>query len=554
MTQPSKTWFTDVLLLCLLIGSCFAFMLPNRPLSVPDEARYAEIPREMLVSHDFITPRINGIPYFEKPPLVYWMQAASLKTFGLNEEAARLPTALMALLGCLATYFTARKLYDRRTGIFAALILSTSLLYFTLARVVTLDMITSVLLSLALFSFILGVKMNPRYYYLTYIFSALTVLSKGLIGIIFPGSIIFIWLLLTRHWKILTQCRLFTGTLIFLAIAIPWHIMVQRHNPEFFHYYFIKQQFSRYFTNIAGRNEPLWFFTSILLLGLFPWTGLLVGTWQTLTKTSSEHIKSSNLYFLILFLFIFIFFSLSHSQLVPYILPCFPALAILMGQYCADNTKTQSSLISNSVITSLICISLIIGLTIFITPSIAINYTHANIGRWVLIGLLLTNIIILLKYNKNFMGLFIGQFIITVLFLGSLCVIIPSIYMDSVKPLVVDIKKDINKNNKNTINTVIIASYHFYYQDLPFYLNRTISIVDWQGELAFGENYISKNSPYLITDRQLWQDWNNPHKTVYLIIPNNFYANLNLKKKSYYRLAANRQNTVLTNHPGTKPE
>lgn len=307
MRHTHKTWLTDILLLCLLIGGLFSFMLGSRPLNVPDEARYSEIPREMLASHDFVTPHINGVKYFEKPPLIYWLQAASLKTFGLNEWSIRGTDALLALLGCLGTYFAARKLYDRKTGLFAAITLSTSLLYFVLARVITLDMSVSVFISFALFSFIL------RYYYWVYIFAALAVLAKGLIGIIFPGSIILLWLIYTGHWKILRECKLISGTLIFLAITLPWHILVQIKNPEFFNYYFITQQFSRYLTMSAGRYEPIWYFVPMLLLGLFPWTGFLWGAKQVFNKKRSQRFIFINCYNI--YIYFLLSFALKTSSL-----------------------------------------------------------------------------------------------------------------------------------------------------------------------------------------------------------------------------------------------
>src|SRR3990172_13095445 len=150
-----NSWLRDVVLLGALITLLFGFMLGSRPLTTPDEGRYSEIPREMLINGDFVTPRLNHIIYLEKPPLFYWIQAGSLKLLGNNLWATRIPNALIALLGCLLVYVTARQLFDRRTGILASLILATSLLYFSIAHLITLDMTVTVLLSAGLFSFLL---------------------------------------------------------------------------------------------------------------------------------------------------------------------------------------------------------------------------------------------------------------------------------------------------------------------------------------------------------------------------------------------------------------
>ena len=358
-------------------------MLGSRPLNVPDEARYSEIPREMLVSHDFVTPHINNIKYFEKPPLFYWIQAASLHTFGLNEWSARLMNALMALIGCLGTYVAGRKLYNRKTGWFAALSLSSSLLYFILARFVSPDTTVSVLICFALFSFIL------RYYYLLYIFAALAVLAKGLIGIIFPGAIIFLWLLFTKNWRILKQCKLITGTLLFLAITVPWHVLVQLKNPEFFNFYFITQQFSRYLTMSAGRYEPIWYYIPLLLLGLFPWTGFLVGTAQT-----TDRKNPIDLFLLISAVFIFVFYSVSHSKLIPYILPCVPFVALLMGKYFASENKSKLSLWCGFIIPALMCAGLAITAWIELTPEISINFSQTTFWAKLAVSILIINMIL----------------------------------------------------------------------------------------------------------------------------------------------------------------
>ena len=140
-----STWRRDLIGLILFFGLVFAFRSGTYPLFNPDEGRYAEVPREMLASNDWVTPRLNGVNYFEKPPLMYWAEAASFKLLGLNETAARAVPALFALVGVLLTYYTARKLYSRDAGLASAIVLGSSLLYATLARVVIIDMAVSVL-------------------------------------------------------------------------------------------------------------------------------------------------------------------------------------------------------------------------------------------------------------------------------------------------------------------------------------------------------------------------------------------------------------------------
>src|SRR5574337_68433 len=153
LPKSGRETLRDLVLLTVLIGALFGIMLGNRPLSVPDEGRYVEIPREMATTGDYLTPRLNGIKYFEKPVLFYWLEAFSIRLFGLDESGLRLWPALFALFGCLAVYAAGKRLFGRRAGFLAAIVLSTSVLYYALSRVIILDMPVSVLLTVSMLSF-----------------------------------------------------------------------------------------------------------------------------------------------------------------------------------------------------------------------------------------------------------------------------------------------------------------------------------------------------------------------------------------------------------------
>src|ERR1700722_8720972 len=158
ITCDQRFWWRDILLLSVILSIFFGVLNGIRPLSVPDEARYSEIPREMVVTGDYVTPRLNTIKYFEKPVLFYWIQASAIHIFGLSEWAVRLPTLLLGIVGCLVTYATTRMLFDRRSGLLASLVLSTSILYFAMAHTITLDMTISVFITLCLSAFIVAVE------------------------------------------------------------------------------------------------------------------------------------------------------------------------------------------------------------------------------------------------------------------------------------------------------------------------------------------------------------------------------------------------------------
>ncbi|HUR57014.1 MAG TPA: glycosyltransferase family 39 protein [Opitutaceae bacterium] len=332
-----------------LIGLVLFFALGRVPLANPDEGRYAQIPREMMAQGDWVTPRLNGIPYFEKPPLVYWTVGASIYAFDSAEWAVRLTPALFGLGGVLLTYAAARRMHGRVAGLAAAVVLGTSLLYFALSRILLLDMAVSVLMSATLFCFILGVRepASPRrrwFFHGLYVSAALATLTKGLIGFLVTGAVMFLWLLIFNQWKRLRPLHLPTGILLFLGIAAPWHILAAQRNPEWAHFYFVHEHWERFTTTGHDRYEPWWYFIPVLLLGLFPWTGFLWCSTRDAIVGSSDGLKAAwarrrenaePWFFVTWVVFVFLFFSKSQSKLIPYILPVFPALAVLIGAWLA---------------------------------------------------------------------------------------------------------------------------------------------------------------------------------------------------------------------------
>lgn len=329
-------WLRDMAILLIVLGIPFLQFLGRLPLIDPDEGRYAEIPREMLERGDFITPTLNYVKYFEKPPLLYWLNAASFKLSGLTEQAARLPSVLCGLLTTLATYFIARRLYGRRTALIAALILGTSAGFVLQSRIVLTDMLLTFCLTSALGAFIIasqreGRRGVPLPWYAFYLFCALAVLAKGLIGIVFPAGIIFFYLLLGGRWKLLGEMRIATGLALFLALAAPWFVAVSLRNPEFARFFFIHEHFERFTSTVHGRYQPFWFFLPVLAATMLPWSFFIPGALRRAWRDRYHDDNQAGLYLLIWAVLIFLFFSKSNSKLVPYILPIFPPLAILVA-------------------------------------------------------------------------------------------------------------------------------------------------------------------------------------------------------------------------------
>ncbi|HSQ78832.1 MAG TPA: phospholipid carrier-dependent glycosyltransferase, partial [Nitrospirota bacterium] len=406
----------------------FAFMLGNRALSVPDEGRYVEIPREMVSTGDYITPRLNGVKYFEKPVLFYWLESLSIRLFGLHEFTLRLWPALCALFGCLAVYVAGRRLYGRRSGLIASVVLATNLLYYGLGRAIVLDMPVTALLTGALFSFLIGMHEVPGlrrrlFLWSFYAFSALAVLTKGLIGVFIPGMVIVAWIMVLGEWRVLKTMYLPTGLALFLLIAAPWHVMVMRANPEFFHFYFIQEHFLRYLTTMHSRYQPPWFFIPVILLGLFPWSVFLVQAIRhNLPSTWRERHEHRDALFLILWAgLVFLFFSASDSKLVPYILPVFPPLALLIGRYLSDAWDSRDFPGVRAGYVILLASQVILGGTMIALPFFwrtpdmqALGWYPAVAGCTLLIGAALTGA---LARFRGFRLAFIAVAVVAVFFL-----------------------------------------------------------------------------------------------------------------------------------------
>jgi 4-amino-4-deoxy-L-arabinose transferase-like glycosyltransferase len=248
--------------------------------------------------------------------------------------------ALFGLAGVLFAYAAGRLLYGRMAGLVSAVILGTSLLYFALSRILILDMVVSVFMAAALFCFILGVREKPGarrrlLFYGLYACAALATLAKGLIGLMLPGAVMFLWLLVFNQWKRLLPFYLFTGAALFLAIAAPWHILAAQRNEDWAWFYFIREHWLRFTTSTHSRYQPWWFFVPIVVLGFAPWTGYAwTAIKESLPGAWSRRKAEADTWFLVLWaVFIFFFFSRSQSKLIPYILPLFPAIAVLLGAW-----------------------------------------------------------------------------------------------------------------------------------------------------------------------------------------------------------------------------
>ncbi len=300
------------------------FQLGSYPLLDPDEPVYAQTPKEMLAAGDWVSPRIYGGYWYDKPPMYYWLVGAASKIFGMGEFAARFPSALLAVAGSVCLYFSVSRLFSVRAGVFSALILTTSLEYFYLGKAAVTDMTLSFCLMVALLAFI------EKRYMLYYLFTALAVVTKGPIGLFFAGSIVFLYLLVTQRWKELSRMSILQGIALFAAVAAPWYLaMVHFHGSAFVDTFLGFHNVTR-FTTPEHPGAHWYYYFPVLLVGFFPWTPILFQSlWGSLTTSRQD--RPLLTFFWIWAAVVFVFFSISATKLVSYILPMYPALAVLVG-------------------------------------------------------------------------------------------------------------------------------------------------------------------------------------------------------------------------------
>ena len=334
-------------LVILFLALSWFGTLEYRALFNPDEGRYATIPQEMLASGDWVTPRLNGLKYFEKPPLQYWMTATVFAIFGPDEWTARLAPAALGFLALWLVMVAGNRLYGPRGGAVSALVLASTWAFYLSSQFLTLDMTLSACLTFALCAFILAQRAGATptahrsWMAVAWIAIALAFLGKGLVALALPGLALIAYSAWTRDVAVWRQLRPVTGILLLVALTAPWLVVVQSRNPEFFQFFFVHEHFNRFLSPAHSRPGAWWYYMPVLLLGALPWTPTLVQ--QAVAKlreprrTVAEGREFSPAKFCIAWIATaLVFFSLSKSKLPAYIVPVFPAVALLAGAWLRD--------------------------------------------------------------------------------------------------------------------------------------------------------------------------------------------------------------------------
>jgi 4-amino-4-deoxy-L-arabinose transferase-like glycosyltransferase len=481
----------------IAIGIIWFANLEYRTLIKPDEGRYAEIPREMVAIGDWVTPRLNDLKYFEKPPLQYWATATAYSVFGQHQWTSRLWAGLTGFAGLFLVWFAGMRLFGREAAGYAALILASSMLYALMGHINTLDMGVTFFITLGIFALLLGQTQTDRttrrnWMLVAWAGMALAVLSKGLMGIILPGTAVFIYCLVQRDFTVLKRMHWLAGLTVFLAIAGPWFYLVMQANPEFFDRFFIYEHYTRFTTKDLGRYQPWYYFVPILLAGTLPWTVLMFdamfrtafGAQAGLGRQIGGSEFNPARFLLVWAVFIYVFFSISGSKLPSYLLPMLPALALLMGKRLSE---MRERVLFWQLLPVVPFALLLLGLAINVgrfadTPNQIELYPNYSIwlvtAALILLAGLAAGLALLWRAKKSSAVL-----VIALSALLSAQIGVSGYNTVARERSAKHIAEAIRAEVKPAIPFYSVLTYE---QTLPFYLNRTFTLVQYQDEMGFG--------------------------------------------------------------------
>jgi 4-amino-4-deoxy-L-arabinose transferase-like glycosyltransferase len=339
---------TDVLLLAGFCAFLFFYGLGQFGLIGADEPRYAQVAREMLQHHDWITPTLGGRPWLEKPPLYYWQAMFAYSLLGVSDVAARVPSAIDATLLVVAVYLFFRR-FRQGVEVDAALIAASSAGVVGYARAASMDMALTTAFAIGMLAWWAWREGEKRIYLaIFYLFMALGMLAKGPVAPFLAALIIVLFAAAMREWRLVIKTIWLPGVFLFCVIGLPWYILAQARNPEFFREFILEHNLARFASNLYHHPEPIWYYLPVVVLALVPWTVFIITAFYQPVNSWLRKRKSGagpdlelqlNLLACCWLLVPFIFFSLSQSKLPGYILPSIPAGGVLLANYLREHSQ-----------------------------------------------------------------------------------------------------------------------------------------------------------------------------------------------------------------------
>ncbi|WP_288386365.1 glycosyltransferase family 39 protein [uncultured Acinetobacter sp.] len=481
-----------------------------RFLSIPDEGRYADISRHMFESGDWLVPRLDGLPFIHKPPMLHWLSSIAMHIFGVHVWVVRLVPVLAASLLLIGTYLFVRKYLSQKIAELSILMMATNLLFFGSSQYVNHDLLLATGITLSVFCLVDFSLCNRKaMLFLGYFFAASAFLTKGLIGILIPGMILLPWLLYTRQYKRIPAFFNPFALLFLATLTLPWLYQMQQIYPDFLHYFFIDQQFNRFHSNQFNNKQSWFFYLVILLVSLLPW--LLTLRWTGLrTILHQQRLNPIGQLLIWWLVSVVIFFSIPPSKLAGYILPALTPLIILCAVAFEKSTLNTQQLtrMQKYAPAAFVCLlGFVLAATLYFIP---LDFNLSSVQKWQI-----TLMAALLVYSPLLFLQLLHRHKLEYAHYVAACLIV----LCSVVPFATRIF-DI-KNNHDQINFTAyihpntkVVFYDRYYYDLPFLLDLkqpVYVVTDWQSnvsdnyaqELSDGLQFEPERRAYLWTRAQL---------------------------------------------------
>lgn len=549
-----------VLVLAVVLAIVWFGGLGHRDLIKPDEGRYAEIPREMVATGDWLTPRLNGLKYFEKPPLQYWATAVAYEVFGIEAWTSRLWAALTGFAAIVVTGFAAARLWGSHVGLYAATVLASSLAFVLLGHFNTLDMGLTFFLAATLAAVMAArdalvrgtdpthcgasVDASTRaaglWVLVAWAALALAVLSKGPVALVLCGLGLSLYLVASRDWPMLKLVLSLRGIGLFLLIAAPWFIAVSRANPEFARFFFIHEHVERFLTDEHRRSGPPWYFVPVVAAGLLPWLGLAFTGWRSAWRAPARGTFRPERLLVAWTIAVFAFFSASGSKLPSYVLPLFPSIAMLaaleLKRIDARTLVRHLAAVAMLAVVAFVAVCFIERWTRFVDPPEAVSQFKTialtSLGVWcvgTVVGALLA------RRDRGTLAVVAAGLAALVAWSGILLGHQAIGRGMSTAVVAQRIASEI-------VPDTTVYSVGLFEHSLDFYLGRTVQLVSFRDELDFGLS--QEPSKYIATIEQFAARWQAERAPVAVMAPDT-YATLVAMKLPMRVLVDDRRRIVV---------
>jgi len=477
----------------LFLICCALFLFGNNLFSLtdPDEVFYSLTAKEMAAHHEWMTPLIFGQPQFEKPPLIYWLLEIVFKIWGESPFTARFFPAVFATLGVMAVYFLGLMGFkDERKAFLSALVLASCAFYAGMGKTVFTDMIFTVFILCALTMFMLGFTDRHRQgigFIGFYVFCALATLTKSPIGLAVPQLAVVLFLLYQRQINFLRNWWVPTGILLYLVLALPWYIYMCRYGQAFIHEFFYNDHWRRLLVAEHRGNDHWFFFPMTMVAGLFPWSLFLLASWVDLFKRLKSSVTVMDYLSLSWILAVLMVFQMAHSKLASYILPLFPALALMTGNFLGH---FLSQIQHRKKMQNLLCASFtilaVLGIAVMAGHKVYRHYISSQLPMYFLSGSLiaLSGIGVTLAFKERF------QLALYVLAL-SLCPIFLTAFM-----VRTDVEGYVSSYEaseyipQRSLGVMTVLTSKMNARGIRYYTGQDVAVVDFSGKPFFSPHPI----------------------------------------------------------------